>query len=131
MFDDSEAIIRNKDVNPETPLTDVFTNDFWGKKITLNTSHKSYRPLTIITFRWNFWLAGGLEPYGFHLTNVVLHVFVSVLFMEVCCCLVEDWAWGGRQRGRDVSPCSLFAAVLFAVHPVHTENVKMSSLLPW
>ena len=52
VFDDSEAILSNDDLMPETPITDLFVHDFWGKKLALNTSHKSYRPLTVLTFRY-------------------------------------------------------------------------------
>lgn len=51
VFDDNEAIIKNKDVMPYTPLENVFRNDFWGTDITSNSSHKSYRPLTILSYR--------------------------------------------------------------------------------
>lgn len=51
VFDDSEAIISNKDLEPETPILNLFENDFWGNKLVSNTSHKSYRPLTVLTFR--------------------------------------------------------------------------------
>ncbi|OXB68209.1 hypothetical protein ASZ78_014155 [Callipepla squamata] len=51
VFDDSEAIINNKDLRAETPLGDLWHHDFWGSKLSSNTSHKSYRPLTVLTFR--------------------------------------------------------------------------------
>lgn len=50
VFDDSEAIINNEDVQT-TPLRNLFKNDFWGSKLTYKHSHKSYRPFTILTFR--------------------------------------------------------------------------------
>lgn len=52
VFDDSEAIVNNKDVK-DSPLKDVFENDFWGAKLSRNDSHKSYRPLTILSFRYD------------------------------------------------------------------------------
>ena len=51
VFDDSEAIVGNKDLLPETPLSNLFINDFWGNKLDSKTSHKSYRPLTVLSFR--------------------------------------------------------------------------------
>jgi len=54
VFDDAEALINNKDVCTGTDiisLSDVFLHDFWGSQVALNTSHKSYRPLTVLTFR--------------------------------------------------------------------------------
>lgn len=51
VFDDSEAILANKDLLPETPIEKLFSHDFWGKKLDSKTSHKSYRPITVLTFR--------------------------------------------------------------------------------
>lgn len=118
-FDDSEAILQNKDVDPSsTTLWEVFSNDFWGTRISSNASHKSYRPLTVLTFRLNHWLAGGLEPFGFHLANVVLHVVTSLLYLEMCVTVVK------RCTGlAHVAMSPTIAAFLFAVHPIHTESV--------
>ncbi|XP_071455403.1 protein O-mannosyl-transferase TMTC4-like [Hetaerina americana] len=113
VFDDSEAIVKNKDVHPEAPLWNVFQNDFWGTPLKSNNSHKSYRPLTVLTFRWNCWMSGGLWPFGFHLINVLLHAIVSVLMLP-------------SLERLFLTPCpraSLLAALLFAVHPIHAEAV--------
>ncbi|XP_077988191.1 protein O-mannosyl-transferase TMTC4-like [Glandiceps talaboti] len=125
VFDDTEAILTNDDLKPETPWTDIFQNDFWGKKLTKKESHKSYRPLTILTFRWNYWLSGGYHPMSFHFTNVILHTVVCILFMHMFSVL-----FGGIQpsssEGKTVFAApraSLVCAVLFAIHPIHTESV--------
>lgn len=44
-------------------------------------SHKSYRPLTVLTFRANFWFHG-LNPIGYHAINLGLHSIVSILFYK-------------------------------------------------
>ena len=72
VFDDSEAIINNKDVT-STPIAEIFLNDFWGTKISHKYSHKSYRSLTILTFRLQHWLTDSLDPRDFHILNIVLH----------------------------------------------------------
>lgn len=51
VHDDVWAIVNNPDVRPGSSLRNIFTNDFWGKRMADNTSHKSYRPLCILTFR--------------------------------------------------------------------------------
>ena len=51
VHDDVMAITRNPDLRPETPLSEIWTHDFWGTPIHLNHSHKSYRPLTVLSFR--------------------------------------------------------------------------------
>lgn len=51
VHDDVWAIINNPDVRPASSLRNIFSNDFWGKRMADNTSHKSYRPLCILTFK--------------------------------------------------------------------------------
>ncbi|KAL6763874.1 hypothetical protein V8C86DRAFT_3022551 [Haematococcus lacustris] len=52
VFDDGFAIVRNGDVTRATqPLSALFLHDFWGQDIRSATSHKSYRPLTVLVFR--------------------------------------------------------------------------------
>lgn len=51
VHDDIWAISNNPDVRPGSSLRSIFTNDFWGKRMADNTSHKSYRPLCILTFK--------------------------------------------------------------------------------
>lgn len=40
-----------QDLKPATPLNNIWSNDFWGSNLSSNSSHKSYRPLTVLTFR--------------------------------------------------------------------------------
>uniref|UniRef100_A0A8C2CUI4 dolichyl-phosphate-mannose--protein mannosyltransferase n=1 Tax=Cyprinus carpio TaxID=7962 RepID=A0A8C2CUI4_CYPCA len=124
VFDDSEAIINNKDLNPDTPLSNIWKNDFWGSNLSSNSSHKSYRPLTVLTFRINYLLAGGLHPIGFHVLNVALHCVISVLMIDVFAILIGGLVHDGRGAKLSLSPkASFLAALFFASHPVHTESV--------
>ncbi|KAF8356819.1 hypothetical protein PRIPAC_91814, partial [Pristionchus pacificus] len=107
VYDDHQAIVTNPDVvSPSFSLT----NDFWGGPISSKGSHKSWRPLTTLSFRANY-LLHGLKPFGFHFVNVILHVVCSMLVLR----LVQRTVKGRGAR--------LFAALLFAVHPVHCEAV--------
>jgi protein O-mannosyl-transferase len=69
-----------------------------------------FRPVAALSY----WLDGLVwqgNPGGFHLTNVALHVLVSLLVLAVARRLLPaGWA-------------PLLAALLFAVHPVHVEAV--------
>ena len=51
VHDDIAAIVNNKDVTGLRPWSSVWLNDFWGDNMRERRSHKSYRPLTIISFR--------------------------------------------------------------------------------
>uniref|UniRef100_A0A8C5CG84 dolichyl-phosphate-mannose--protein mannosyltransferase n=1 Tax=Gadus morhua TaxID=8049 RepID=A0A8C5CG84_GADMO len=112
VHDDVWAIVNNPDVRPGASLQSVFTGDFWGKRMADNTSHKSYRPLCVLTFKLNL-LLGGLNPFPFHLVNVCLHAAVCCLLLHTC----------ERRVFRDAKPAFL-TALLFTVHPVHTEAVS-------
>ncbi|XP_058789494.1 protein O-mannosyl-transferase Tmtc3-like [Phymastichus coffea] len=109
VFDDISAIKDNRDLRPHTPLKNVFFNDFWGTPMHKEQSHKSYRPLCVLTFRWNY-MIHQLDPMGYHLLNVVLHVGVCLLYFRICLMFLPDIA-------------SFVSAFLFAVHPIHTEAV--------
>ncbi|XP_072309449.1 protein O-mannosyl-transferase TMTC1 isoform X1 [Eucyclogobius newberryi] len=112
VHDDVWAIVHNPDVRPGTGLRDVFRNDFWGKRMEDNTSHKSYRPLCVLSFRLNIWL-WGVAPLYFHLVNLALHFLVCCLLLVTCRrCVFSDSRWAS------------VAVLLFAVHPVHTEAVS-------
>lgn len=121
VFDDSEAIINNKDLHPESSLLNLFVHDFWGGTLAANESHKSYRPLTVLTFRLNYWLSGGLNPWGFHFVNVILHAIVSILSLRVF-----DEVFENSSSAAGVSRESFMSALIFAVHPIHTESVSMN-----
>lgn len=109
-YDDSRAIKTNQDLLPETPWTNIFYDDFWGTLLTHSGSHKSYRPLCTLSFRFNYAL-GGLDPSGYHLVNIVLHGAVTGLFTSLSRLLLGGGLW------------SLLAGLLFAAHPIHTEAV--------
>nr|XP_028602843.1 protein O-mannosyl-transferase TMTC2 isoform X2 [Podarcis muralis] len=109
-YDDSRAIKTNQDLLPETPWTQIFYNDFWGTLLTHSGSHKSYRPLCTLSFRINHAI-GGMDPWSYHLVNVLLHAAVTGLFTNFSRILFGDGYW------------TLLAGLLFASHPIHTEAV--------
>ncbi|XP_041352058.1 protein O-mannosyl-transferase TMTC3-like [Gigantopelta aegis] len=109
VFDDMSAVVDNKDLRPSQPFSNLFWNDFWGTPMEKERSHKSYRPLCVLTFRLNY-AVSELEPISYHLINVLLHAVVCVMFMKMCCLFMSGMT-------------SFLAALLFSVHPIHTEAV--------
>lgn len=111
-YDDNFAILNNADVRHDAPLWPVFRNDFWGQAIHKPDSHKSFRPLTVLSFRLNhYW--GGFDPRGYRVVNNALHAaFTALLFVVAVRVLHLDLL------------AAFLAALLFAVHPVHTEAVS-------
>ncbi|XP_054711432.1 protein O-mannosyl-transferase Tmtc3-like [Uloborus diversus] len=109
VFDDMSAIRDNQDLRPTTPFLNLLQNDFWGTPIQKEQSHKSYRPLCVLTYRINYYFHK-LAPFGYHLTNIGLHCLVCLLYMRICMMFVPKGT-------------AFVAALLFATHPVHTEAV--------
>ncbi len=85
-------------------ITAIFSRNFEG----------NYAPLHILSYSVEYAL-WGLNPKGYHLVNVLLHIFNS-LFLFI---LIRKIT--GRQ---DVA---LFASLIFAVHPIQVENVAWVS----
>ena len=109
VFDDISAIKDNRDLRPHTSIKNVFLNDFWGTPMHKEQSHKSYRPLCVLTFRWNY-LLHQLDPLGYHLVNMLLHGVVCLMYFRMCSMFLPEIS-------------SFVSAMLFAVHPIHTEAV--------
>lgn len=56
----------NPDLRPDAPWSDLWNHDFWGAPIESWQSHKSYRPLTIASFRISYWLTGQVRIISHH-----------------------------------------------------------------
>ena len=112
-LDDVVAIIENEDVKPDTPLENVFRNDFWGVPMHHHRSHKCYRPFVVLSFRLNYYL-DGLNSFGFHLINIALGSLVCSQVVFLC----------DELFGRERLLATAVAGLLFASHPIHTEAVS-------
>lgn len=53
VHDDLSAIRDNEDVvaPPGSDISALWSHDFWGMSLSDANSHKSYRPLTVLSFR--------------------------------------------------------------------------------
>ena len=71
-------------------------------------SNHRYSPLAYTSF-WIEYRLWGLAPWGYHLTNILLHSAAAILAWQLFAQLQVPGAW--------------FAAALFAVHPVEVESV--------
>jgi hypothetical protein len=76
------------------------------------------RPLLYFSYWLNYqW--GQIEPYGYHITNVVLHVLGSVVIALIAARLLELSGTTGRAR----NALSVITGAVFLLHPLQTESV--------
>jgi len=107
--DDIRFITGNPAVKDLSNASRFFT-DPHGTTAPTSGFEGIYRPLRTLSFAidYSIW---GLRPFGFHLTNLLLHFVSSALVFLVCM----------QLNGHRAS--SLTAALVFAVHPAQVETV--------
>ncbi|OGG46308.1 MAG: hypothetical protein A3F84_15945 [Candidatus Handelsmanbacteria bacterium RIFCSPLOWO2_12_FULL_64_10] len=106
-YDDHFLIEGNRQVRA-FDLRGIFTTHYWGGYEGNETGQ--YRPLVILSFALNFALHG-LRPFGYHLTNVLLHALNSVLVY-----LLAISVMGGRPSPRQAAPPSTCRSREVATH---------------
>ncbi len=99
IWDDDWWITENVAVQSPVGITRIWTDP---------NTNQQYYPLTSTSF-WLEFRLWGRNPFGYHLTNVLLHACNAVLL--------------GHVLRRIRIPGGWWAAALFAVHPVHAESV--------
>jgi len=85
------------------------------KRIFTEPVKANYHPLTILTLAldYRFW---GLEPLGYHATNLALHLLNTLLVFFLVLRLADGRRW-----------VALFTALFFGIHPMHVESVAWVS----
>lgn len=82
-----------------------------------------YIPLTWMTFGLDY-LVWGTDPFGYHLTNVVLHAANAVIVYFIARRLLGAALPGGRMA-RALTAGAV--ALLFALHPLRAESVAWAT----
>jgi Flp pilus assembly protein TadD len=107
VWDDGILIVGNPLIKSPSEIPSLLTS-----ALQLNTRY--FRPVLGLTFLLDYQLFGPW-PAGFHLTSILVHAAVGILF----------YLFAARLLGDAVA--ALFAALLFVVHPIHTEAVTYVS----
>ena len=134
VYDDSAQVLKNYLIRDVGNLPKIFTKSVWafqGAPVISNY----YRPVMNVLYMANYHLFG-LKPWGFHLVNVLFHAGASVLVFFLVARLLAASSRGssppsptGERTGEFLS-IPFIAALLFAVHPIHTEAVAWVAGLP-
>lgn len=86
------------------------------------------RPLTILSllFDYKLWHK---NPFGYHLTNILLHALTSVEVFFLVILLLRPLAGSEKSFNltADNFAVAIFASLIFAFHPVQSEAVNIAS----
>jgi Flp pilus assembly protein TadD len=113
VYDDRQQVLNNAALTSWSYVAHYFTQNVWA----LVDSHKAanyYRPLFLLWLKLNYSLFG-LTPVGWHALDILLQALVTV-----------EVFWLARRLLKAEVPAAI-SALLFAVHPVHTESVAWVS----
>lgn len=136
VFDDI-TIRDNAFLHPKTPgeLIDVLfmtLPDHWAGDASIG-----HRRIGYLTFATNFYFHG-LDPFGYRLTNVVIHLLNGLLIYWLVAKTLMLAQWGGSFRGtppclrgvagedfttREAHQIAFFVALIWLVHPVQIQAV--------
>lgn len=119
LFDDRINILVNPAVQPDRLTVETLRAAWFG-----NHSGPLGRPISSVSFALNY-LTGGLDPWGFKLTNLILHLLCGgVLFGALHRLLQAGQASGqisgGKERNRWLA---LLATAFWLLHPLHVSTV--------
>lgn len=118
VYDDTVQILENPWIKAES-FKEIFTNDVWG--FTSMDTTKYYRPMMYVVYILVHSVFG-MSPFGFHLANVLFHACVSIAVFF----LIERLLIDTEKKTLG----AFFGALVFAVHPIHTEAVAWVGCLP-
>jgi tetratricopeptide (TPR) repeat protein len=105
-FDDIVYVYKNEYVQSGLSWNSIR----WAFSVESMQGTSNWHPLTWLSLMFDYQLFG-LNPHGYHLTNLLFHIINSILLFYVLHRMTKT-LWQ-----------SLFVATLFALHPLHVESV--------
>lgn len=115
IWDDFSLIERNYLIKDPASIGKLFLTDldFFGSAKQGNRINY-YRPMVAVSFMVDFHL-WGLKSFGYHITNILVHITNALFIVFLCRMLLHD-----KKAG-------FFAGLIFLIHPINTEAVTYIS----
>ncbi len=110
-FDDVHFILQNRNILDFSRFTEP---GFWFDFIN--------RAPAQLTLALNYSI-GGYNVFGYHVVNAIIHIFASVLVFVFTGILLNPAAVSNKFTTDNKKIIQMFAALIFAVHPLQTEAV--------
>ena len=119
VFDDESVVVGDQSITHLSNIPKYFTAQEGFHKVI----GRYYRPVISASYAVDYAL-GGLKPFGFHLTNIIIHIINSLLVLKL---LLLIFGSEGNKISKNLLYAAFFGTLIFAVHPVHTEAVTWVS----
>jgi len=115
IWDDIVLIVSNKNLDSVKNFLKIIDKDFfYDDKEEYSNKRGYYRP--VITFSYfvdnQLW---GKKPFGFHLTNLIIHFLNSLLIYFIIKHLTKQFS------------VALLTSIFFSIHPIHIQSVSWIS----
>ena len=120
VFDDLSNVI----LPPQLKLEHI-SLDSLNAAARARDGHSLNRPLAMITFGLNRY-AGGLDPFWFKLTNLLIHLFCGIGLMWLSWKLLDQLSRAGLSRplsGNEITFLSLSVSLAWLLHPINLTTV--------
>ena len=124
-LDELHIFNDNADVSGTAPILDLWSHDYWGRSMNNVSSHKSYRPLTVLTLRFGQRLA----EYGHwnciwlqRCLNIMIHASLVPLLGRLTQKLMVRVPQSTATVEAALWTVTL-VQILFMLHPSHVEVV--------
>ncbi|OGW75828.1 MAG: hypothetical protein A2Z72_04155 [Omnitrophica bacterium RBG_13_46_9] len=114
LFDDKTLVESNPLIRTISNVPFFFKTDIFAHDLEKEPLSNSYRPIQTITYALDFLLWGN-DSRGFHLTNILIHIFnILLVFLLI------------RKLFNDVY-LAYFVSLLFGINPANTACVSYVS----
>ncbi|MEK6759130.1 MAG: tetratricopeptide repeat protein [Deltaproteobacteria bacterium] len=128
VYDDNEQVLRNPWITSIGYLDDIFLSDSFG--FFKETFQKvSYRPIMFVVYMAEYAMFG-ISPWGWHLTNVLLHGINGMMVFLVISRLLAMREDGAGLSSPAVYLAPLVGAAVFVTLPVNAEVVSWVGCVP-
>ncbi len=115
LWDDNVLVRDNTYIRDWSNLPRMFTPDAGAKfGVGIGKKYNFFRPSQMITYMMDYSL-WKLDVRGYHLSNVVFHVFAALAVFWLAILFYDNWLM------------ALLAGLLFVAHPARTEVVSYIS----
>ncbi len=105
VFDDLDQVVNKYSIQSFKNIPDI---------LGLTGDKPDYRPIRTISYCIDYFFSG-LNPAGYHVFNIFYHIVASMILYLIAGHLLKN------------HKIALITAILFAVHPVHTDAVTYIS----